>query len=165
MLLRVVVAILIFAAVMMAFWGIRRLSATRSVGNAVRGRQPRLAIMDAAAIDTRRRLVLVRRDNVEHLLMIGGPSDVVIEQNIVRAAAPKESTRAPRRRLAGAGVPTGRAEPGYPAQRKPGKLARNWARPPRTGAPRTRRAGSLDRPIRAPSGADAARTPARAAVR
>jgi flagellar protein FliO/FliZ len=29
--------------------------------------------------------VLVRRDNVEHLLMIGGPSDVVIEQNILRA--------------------------------------------------------------------------------
>jgi flagellar protein FliO/FliZ len=29
--------------------------------------------------------VLVRRDNVEHLLMIGGPSDIVVEMNIVRA--------------------------------------------------------------------------------
>jgi hypothetical protein len=47
---------------------------------------PRLAVIDAAAIDGRRRLVLVRRDNVEHLLMIGGPSDIVVEPNIVRAA-------------------------------------------------------------------------------
>jgi hypothetical protein len=42
-------------------------------------------VIDAAAVDGRRRLVLVRRDNVEHLLMIGGPSDIVVEQNIVRA--------------------------------------------------------------------------------
>ncbi len=48
-------------------------------------RQPRLAVLDAAAVDTRRRLVLVRRDNVEHLILIGGPSDVVIESGITRS--------------------------------------------------------------------------------
>jgi hypothetical protein len=42
----------------------------------------RLAVMDAAEVDTQRRLVLVRRDEVEHLIMIGGPTDIVIEQNI-----------------------------------------------------------------------------------
>src|SRR6202163_3214212 len=52
-----------------------------------RGRQPRLAVIDAAAVDARRRLVLIRRDNTEHLLMIGGPTDVVVETNIVRAGA------------------------------------------------------------------------------
>src|ERR1700693_867155 len=52
-----------------------------------RGRQPRLAVIDAAAVDARRRLVLIRRDNTEHLLMIGGPSDIVIESTIARAAA------------------------------------------------------------------------------
>jgi flagellar protein FliO/FliZ len=36
-------------------------------------------------VDGRRRLVLVRRDNIEHLLMIGGPTDIVVESNIVRA--------------------------------------------------------------------------------
>jgi hypothetical protein len=36
------------------------------------------------AIDGRRRLVLVRRDNVEHLILLGGPSDVVVEQAIQR---------------------------------------------------------------------------------
>jgi len=36
-----------------------------------RNRQPRLQVLDAAAVDTRRRIVLIRRDNVEHLVMIG----------------------------------------------------------------------------------------------
>ncbi|MBW0370461.1 flagellar biosynthetic protein FliO [Ensifer adhaerens] len=48
-----------------------------------KNRQPRLAVLDAAAVDTRRRLVLVRRDDVEHLIMIGGPTDIVIESRIV----------------------------------------------------------------------------------
>ncbi len=49
-----------------------------------RSRQPRIALMDSTAIDGRRRLMLVRRDNVEHLILVGGPTDVVVEQNIVR---------------------------------------------------------------------------------
>ncbi|MGQ3211747.1 MAG: flagellar biosynthetic protein FliO [Shinella sp.] len=52
-----------------------------------RNRTPRLAVLDAAAIDTRRRLVLVRRDDVEHLLMIGGPTDIVIETRIAIPSA------------------------------------------------------------------------------
>src|SRR5262249_21565733 len=52
-----------------------------------RGRQPRLAVIDAAFVDTRRRLVLIKRDNIEHLLMIGGPTDIVIESNITRTGA------------------------------------------------------------------------------
>lgn len=47
-----------------------------------RNRKTRLAVMDATAVDTHRRLVLVRRDDVEHLILIGGPTDVVVEQNI-----------------------------------------------------------------------------------
>jgi hypothetical protein len=54
-----------------------------------KNRQPRLAVLDAAAIDTRRRLVLVRRDDVEHLIMIGGPTDVVIESRIASSAQPQ----------------------------------------------------------------------------
>ncbi len=52
-----------------------------------RNRKARLAVMDAAAVDSHRRLVLVRRDDVEHLILIGGPTDVVVEQNIRLAAA------------------------------------------------------------------------------
>ncbi|MCY1668854.1 flagellar biosynthetic protein FliO [Rhizobium sp. SL86] len=47
-----------------------------------KNRQPRLQVLDAAAVDARRRIVLIRRDDVEHLVMIGGPTDVVIESGI-----------------------------------------------------------------------------------
>jgi flagellar protein FliO/FliZ len=65
---------------------VRRFGAGALNTAAARGRQPRLAVIDAAPVDGRRRLLLIRRDNVEHLLMIGGPTDVVVESNIVRAA-------------------------------------------------------------------------------
>ncbi|MBM6580507.1 flagellar biosynthetic protein FliO [Microvirga sp. BT689] len=51
-----------------------------------RSRQPRLGIVDVYDLDRQRQLILLRRDNVEHLLLIGGPNDVVIETNIVRVA-------------------------------------------------------------------------------
>jgi len=73
-------------------WAVRRFGAGRLGGGSARGRQPRLAVVDYASVDGRRRLVLVRRDNIEHLMMIGGPTDVVVEANIVRAtaAAPRD---------------------------------------------------------------------------
>ncbi len=60
-----------------------------------KNRQPRLAVLDAAAVDTRRRLVLVRRDDVEHLIMIGGPTDIVIESRIGAQAAPQAAAASP----------------------------------------------------------------------
>ena len=50
-----------------------------------RTRQPRLGIVDAFDLDGQRQLVLVRRDNVEHLIMIGNHTDILIESEIVRA--------------------------------------------------------------------------------
>jgi hypothetical protein len=73
---------------------VRRFGAGALSSAGTRGRQPRLAVVDSAAIDGRRRLVIVRRDNVEHLVMIGGPSDVVVETNIVRSA-PATAAREP----------------------------------------------------------------------
>src|SRR6185503_8025778 len=88
--------IAVLAVIGVAAWVVRRYANNRLGANTQRGRMPRLAVIDAAAVDGRRRLVLVRRDNVEHLLMIGGPSDIVVEPNIVRntstrdAAAPRQ---------------------------------------------------------------------------
>src|ERR1700752_4916386 len=73
-----------------AAWLVRRFAGNRLGPNTNRGRMPRLAVIDAAAVDGRRRLVLVRRDNVEHLLMIGGPTDIVVEPNIVRATPSRD---------------------------------------------------------------------------
>lgn len=59
----------------------------------------RLSISEQFNIDSRRRLVLVRRDNVEHLIMTGGPVDIVIEAGIGgpqdRAAASPADDGAP----------------------------------------------------------------------
>src|ERR1700675_2107776 len=86
----------VLALIGLTAWLVRRFGSNR-LGGAARGRQPRLAVIDAAAIDGRRRLVLIRRDNVEHLLMIGGPTDVVVEPNIVRAVGAREVARDPGR--------------------------------------------------------------------
>lgn len=96
---------LFLAGVFVVFAAIKRMTAgtyvTRNPDAA-----PRLTVTDAAAIDSQRRLVLVRRDDVEHLILIGGPSDIVIEQNITRnkssqpmqAAHPTQRMRQPEER-------------------------------------------------------------------
>jgi hypothetical protein len=48
--------------------------------------EKRLDVVEQSNVDGRRRLVLIRRDDVEHLIMTGGPVDVVIETNIDRSA-------------------------------------------------------------------------------
>jgi flagellar protein FliO/FliZ len=83
--------LLVLGLIGVGAWGLRRFTSGRLGGASTRGRQPRLGVIDYASVDARRRLILVRRDNVEHLLMIGGPTDVVVEANIVRAvAAPRD---------------------------------------------------------------------------
>jgi flagellar protein FliO/FliZ len=90
-----------------AAWAVRRFGSAR-LGGAVRGRQPRLAVIEYATVDARRRLLLVRRDNVEHLMMIGGPTDVVVEPNIVRAApAAARELAGPRMPVPGESSPRG----------------------------------------------------------
>ena len=96
--------VVVLALIGAAAWLVRRFAGNRLGANANRGRMPRLAVIDAAAVDGRRRLVLVRRDNVEHLLMIGGPTDIVVEPNIVRAM-PARDQAPPRPSVGGAELP------------------------------------------------------------
>lgn len=51
-------------------------------GNAVRGRNRRLSVVDTLALDQKRQLVIIRRDGVEHLILTGGPQDLVVETGI-----------------------------------------------------------------------------------
>jgi flagellar protein FliO/FliZ len=97
--------IVVLALIGLAAWLVRRFANSRLGANTSRGRMPRLAVIDAAAVDGRRRLVLVRRDNIEHLIMIGGPTDLVVESNIVRATPARDQV--PQR-------PSGAAEPPPP---------------------------------------------------
>lgn len=42
----------------------------------------RIAIVEVTPLDARRRLVLLRRDDVEHLVILGPNSETVVERNI-----------------------------------------------------------------------------------
>ncbi len=90
----IITVVVVLGMIVAVYWAARRVAGFR-IGGIGRGRVPRLAVVDAVAIDNRRRLVLVRRDNVEHLLMIGGPSDVVVEPGIMRPRrrAPESAMR------------------------------------------------------------------------
>src|ERR687887_2545505 len=91
----VLFVIVVLGLLALAFWLLRRFGGGRLGDDATRGRQPRLAVIDQATVDSRRRLVLIRRDNVEHLLIIGGPSRGGGEQNIVRPGTAGVPVRPP----------------------------------------------------------------------
>lgn len=134
-----------FAAVLaligLTAWLVRRFAADRLGSGNARGRQPRLAVIDAATVDARRRLVLIRRDNVEHLMMIGGPTDVVVEQNIVRAA-PANMREAASRNAEPAVRQPPTVENGFPLQ----PISESGPLPP----PRPYRAPPTEEPWHAP---------------
>ena len=69
--------IVVFALIGVVAWLVRRFGTGALGAQGSRGRAPRLAVIEAGAVDGRRKLVLIRRDNVEHLIMIGGPTDIV----------------------------------------------------------------------------------------
>jgi flagellar protein FliO/FliZ len=91
----------LFIIAVLALGAVAVVWVVRSYAN---GHSPTAAIFGQANVDGRRRLVLIRRDGIEHLIMTGGPVDVVIETGIgdVRArsagseAAPPVFARPPR---------------------------------------------------------------------
>jgi hypothetical protein len=103
---------------------------TKLFGRSVRGRRgSRLGISEYYEIDKSRRLVLIRRDDMEHLVLIGGGQDVVIESDIgsplmsaAPAPAPAMARPAPRPPVFGGRRPTLRpveAGEGRPMREEP----------------------------------------------
>ncbi|WP_069308201.1 flagellar biosynthetic protein FliO, partial [Methylobrevis pamukkalensis] len=123
--LRLVVALVIVSAlIVLGSWLVKRFAGGRIV-TGVRGRQKRIYVVEATIVDARRKLVLVRRDNVEHLVLIGGPNDLVIEPAIGRQPAPPPARRAPAPgsvQAAGAGPGPQRDEPLPPVVAAPPPL-------------------------------------------
>lgn len=93
--LMILLIVLIIAAALWPARSMLRARLNRLIPGGHRDRKARLAVLDVAAVDSRRRLVLIRRDEVEHLVLIGGPNDIVVEQNIRRRAAPAHGVQAP----------------------------------------------------------------------
>lgn len=85
---------IVLVLIVLAAWLLRLLSNVS--GNAARGRNRRLSVVDNLAIDQKRQLLIIRRDNVEHLILTGGPQDLVVETGIpVEEQAPAMPARRP----------------------------------------------------------------------
>lgn len=96
----IVTALIVIAALVLA------MMIVRLVGGRVRGRRgSRLSVSEFHEVDKDRRLVLIRRDDREHLLLIGGNEDLVIETGIELddvGQVEARSQRLPKRRDQGA---------------------------------------------------------------
>lgn len=62
-------------------WAIRCFGPWRLAGPG-RGRERRLAVVEAMALDSRYRLVLVRRDGSGHLLLLGPQGATLVERGV-----------------------------------------------------------------------------------
>jgi flagellar protein FliO/FliZ len=131
-LLALLVGVLLLLAIgQMLFRGRLRLPGGRT-------RQARLGIVDAFDLDRQRQLIIVRRDNTEHLIMIGGPNDLLIESEILRVEA--RETRRDKIETAGPTLPIGQGfgEPRIPAPLLPmerGEPTRPSEYPPGAASP------------------------------
>jgi hypothetical protein len=84
----------VIVAILLVLWLLKLVFNASS--NVARGRNRRLAVVDSLALDPKRQLLIIRRDNVEHLILTGGPQDVVVETGIaVEEAAVTQPTRRP----------------------------------------------------------------------
>jgi flagellar protein FliO/FliZ len=75
----------VIALIALTAWGFKAFvlsSGGRGGSGFLKGRDKRLGVVETASVDGRRKLILIRRDDVEHLIMIGGPVDMVIETGI-----------------------------------------------------------------------------------
>lgn len=71
---------IVLILIILGVWALKLLF--NATGNVRRGRNKRLMIIDTAVVDQKRQLVLIRRDNVEHLIMTGGGQDLLVESGI-----------------------------------------------------------------------------------
>ena len=81
----------VLALIAAATWFARRYL-TSGLISGLGGRR-RLSVVEYAMLDGKSRLVLVRRDQVEHLLVLGPTSAVVVESGIVGAPSATSSGR------------------------------------------------------------------------
>lgn len=117
----------VIVAILLVLWLLKLLF--NASGNVARGRNRRLAVVDSLALDPKRQLLIVRRDNVEHLILTGGPQDVVVESGIeveeapaaqpARRPIPMVATRKPAPAKAAPAVPPAAAAPAPAVEPEP----------------------------------------------
>lgn len=96
---------IVIVLIVFGLWLLKLL--TRATGRLGHANEKRLQVVDTANVDSKRKVMIIRRDNVEHVIMTGGPQDLVIESGIAvpepqplrrpaaaRTAAPKPANPA-----------------------------------------------------------------------
>lgn len=66
-----------------------------SGGVTTTGSQKRLAIIEVKVIDAKHRLILMRRDGKEHLVLLGGEQNLLIESGIDAPEVPEAELQTP----------------------------------------------------------------------
>jgi flagellar biogenesis protein FliO len=102
---------IVLVLIVLGVWVLKQF--TRVSSTMARGtRQRRLKVIDSLMIDPKRQLMIVRRDGVEHLILTGGPTDIVVETGIpvteAQAAQRPAATRPP--------APENKPEPAEPVE-------------------------------------------------
>jgi flagellar protein FliO/FliZ len=89
-----VTAVLVLILVIGMILGLAQLLKRFGLGDGARimGRRRRLVMVESTSLDGRHRVVLLRRDDVEHLVLVGPNTSQVIERGIPASPLPDEST-------------------------------------------------------------------------
>lgn len=78
----VMALVTVLALIFVVLWLLKRVGMAGMAAGGPKSRRRRLSVVEAVALDTRRRLVLVRRDGVEYLLLLGASGDLVVESGV-----------------------------------------------------------------------------------
>ena len=136
---------IVLVLILLGLWALKFFF--NATANMSRGRVRRLTIIDTVQIDPRRKVVILRRDNVEHVIMTGGPQDLLVESGIaverpgVRrpGQSPQPQQTSPQQQAQEAALPRSAAAPNGPMER-----LREASRPgPQRKAPPIRSTGLL----------------------
>lgn len=86
---------IVLVLIVLGLWGLKVLTNATGRLNSTR---KRLVVVDKAQVDGKRQVVIIRRDNVEHVIMTGGPQDLIIESGVAAPPPPQPiAARRPQR--------------------------------------------------------------------
>lgn len=71
---------IVLVLILLGLWALKFFM--QASANLSRGRNRRLVVVESLQIDSRHKVTILRRDNVEHVIMTGGSQDVVLESGI-----------------------------------------------------------------------------------
>ncbi len=111
------------AAVLHFRFGLFRRKKAEGRGKSKLLEQSRVEVLESTPVDGERRLVLIRCDRIEHLILVGGPADVVVENDVKKlrgpgSPAPKPADADALLATAGLGTPVQRPERPAAAERR-----------------------------------------------